>query len=300
MPQLGDRAPYNGPETPLLLLGREPGPDGLYGRPAPDAPLPRDPNDPALWLPGQGRANACGTTTLAYVLRYLLGAAAPDRASLDRAMRRADIFSAPTMLVDRARLVGLHAAAYNGIDLDAVLKLTDQGIPVMVLIDTTPLDLTDTANLHWVCVVGHTTAANAPDTGAGATPDATPDSQQIAVYNPHGFQQALDRASFESCWREARLFGFPAWSRYAIAVTRAGTALPATGRTDLAARGANWTSGGVAGLVNGAVSLRSAVTGGTMSRALAAVPGALGLTVPLMQTVIGAGMLLGAAIARRR
>ena len=68
MPQLGDRQPYTGPETPLLLLGREPGPDGLYGRAAPDAPLPRDPNDPSLWLPGQGRANACGTTTLAYVV----------------------------------------------------------------------------------------------------------------------------------------------------------------------------------------------------------------------------------------
>lgn len=299
MPQLGDRAPYNGPETPLLLLGREPGPDGTYGRPAPDASLPRDPNDSALWLLGQGRANACGTTTLAYVLRYLLGTAAPDRASLDHAVRRADIFSAPTMLVDCARRAGLHAAAYNGIDLDAVLKLTDQGIPVMVLIDTTPLDLHDTANLHWVCVVGHANANSAPDAGTGATPVSTLGSQWIAVYNPHGFQQALDRASFEACWREARLFGLTAWSRYAIAVTRAGTALPAVGRQDLAARGANWTAGGVAGLVNGAVSLRAALRRGSKSQAIAAVPGALGLTVPLMQTVIGAGMLLGAALARR-
>lgn len=288
MPQLGDRAPYNGPETPLLLLGREPGPDGNYGRPAPDAPLPRDPNDPALWLPGQGRANACGTTTLAYVLRHQMGTAAPSRAHLDRAMRRADIFSAPTMLVDRARRLGLHAAAYNGITLDAVLRLTDRGIPVMVLVDTTPLDLSDTTNLHWVCVVGH-----------DSTPGMAQDSDQIGIYNPHGFQQALDRASFEACWHEARLFGLPAWSRYAIAVALPGTALPTSGRHDVAARGANWASSGVAGIVNGAMSLRAALTSGSKARAVAAVPGTLGLAVPLFRTVVGAGMLLGAAIARR-
>ncbi len=281
MPQLGDRAPYNGPETPLMLLGREPGPDGTYGRATPDAPLPRDPNDPALWLTGQGRANACGTTTLAYVLRYLLGPSAPDRASLDRAIRRADIFSAPTRLVDCARRLGLHAVAYNGIDLDAVLRLTDQGVPVMVLIDTTPLDLTDTANLHWVCAVAH-------------------DGDSIGIYNPHGFQQALDRASFEAGWREARLFGLPAWSRFAIAVAQPGTALPDPGSRDLAALGANWASGGVAGIVNGAVSLRAAVTGGSAAAAAAAIPGALGLVVPAAQTVFGAGLLLGAALVRRR
>jgi hypothetical protein len=281
MPQLGDRAPYTGTETPLMLLGREPGPDGTYGRGAPDAPLPRDPNDPALWLAGQGRANACGTTTLAYVLRYLLGPSAPDRVSLDRAMRRADIFSAPTRLVDCARRLGLQAVAYNGIDLDAVLRLSDQGIPVMVLIDTTPLDLTDTANLHWVCVVAH-------------------DGDTIGIYNPHGFQQALDRASFEACWHDARLFGLPAWSRFAIAVAPQGTPLPAPSSRDLAALGANWASGGVAGIVNGAVSLRAAVTGGSGMAAAAAIPGALGLVVPAAQTVFGAGMLLGAALMRRR
>src|SRR5262245_48340883 len=126
MPELGDRAAYNGSDTPLLRLGREPGPNGDYGRPSPDAPLPRDPNDPALWLPGQGRANACGTTTLAYVLRYLLGPTAPDRPRLDRMVRRADIFTAPMLLVACARRLGLQAEAYNDADLDDVLSFTDQ------------------------------------------------------------------------------------------------------------------------------------------------------------------------------
>lgn len=280
MPALGDYAPYSGPDTPLLLLGREPGPDGLYGRPAPDQPLPRDPLTPANWLPGQGRANACGTTTLAYVLRYLLGEHAPDRPRLDRAIRRADIFSAPTLLVECAHRLGLPATAYNGVDLEFVLRLTDQDIPVMVLLDTTPLDLTDTANLHWVCVVGH-------------------HEDSIGIYNPHGFQQALDRATFEACWSEARLFGLPAWSRYAIAVGRPGVTLPTAPASGLAALGASWTASGVAGIVNQSVTLRSRVSGPSL-QTLAAFPGALGLLKPAAQTLVGAVMLLGAAAVRRR
>src|SRR5687767_4490593 len=153
--QLGDRQPYNGPDTPLLLVGRNPGADGSYGRSSGEGPLPRDPNDPALWLPGQGRANACGTTTLAYVLQYLLGSTAPSRAQIDQVVRRANIFTAPGLLVEYARGLGLAAQAYHGVSLDFVLGLVDRGVPVIVLTDTTPLDLSDTANLHWVAVVGH-------------------------------------------------------------------------------------------------------------------------------------------------
>jgi hypothetical protein len=233
-------------------------------------------------LAGQGRANACGTTTLAYVLRYLLGPAAPDRPRLDRMVRRADIFTAPMLLVNSARRVGLQAEAYNDADLDDVLRLTDQDVPVMVLLDTTPLDLTDTANLHWVCVVGH-------------------DDDGIGIYNPHGFQQELDRASFEACWGEARLFGLPAWRRLAIAIARQDGPLLAPGQgPDLAARGANWTANGVAGMVNGAVSLRGGLRGGGPGgRVLAAFPGVLGLAVPALQTVAGAAMLLGGSVTRR-
>lgn len=279
MAQLGDCAPYEGPDTSLLLLGREPGPDGSYGRSSPDAPLPRDPRDPTIWLPGQGPANACGTTTLAYVLRYLLGPSAPDRERIDRIVRRANIFSAPRLLAAYARRRGVEAQVYNGMDLDQALALVDRGIPVMVLTDTTPLNLEDTANLHWVCIVAH-------------------DSDQIAVYNPHGFQEALDRASFEAHWREARLFGLPAWRRYAIAVAPPGTWLPPGDSTDFSSLGADWAASGVAGMVNGAVSLRQAVStpGPGM---LAAIPGVLGLTVPAAQTIAGAAVLLGGALVDR-
>lgn len=118
-----------------------------------------------------------------------------------------------------ARRLGLQANAYNGVDLEFVLRLTDQGMPVMVLTDSTPLDLTDTAKLHWICVVAH-------------------DGDSIGVYNPHGFQQALDRVSFESHWREARLLGLPAWRTFAIAVAGSEVLLPPGQTSDLAARGA--------------------------------------------------------------
>ena len=281
MPQLGDRQPYTGPETPLLLLGREPGLDGLYGRSGPDAPLPRDPNDPTLWLPGQGRANACGTTTLAYVLRYLLGSFAPDRLQIDRSVRRADIFSAPKLLVGYARRQGLAGESYDGASLDDMLALVDRGIPVMVLTDLTPLNLQDTANLHWVCLIAH-------------------DGDQLAIYNPWGLQESVDRASFEANWRECRLFGLPAWGRYAIAVAPAGTSLPSPDRTGLAALGANLAAGGVAGCVNGAVSLRrQALDAGPSLSSFAAIPGVLGLAVPAAQTAAGAALLLGYAAVNR-
>ena len=154
----------------------------------------------------------------------------------------------------------------------------------MVLLDTTPLDLTDTADLHWVCVVAQ------HDDGH---------EHSIGIYTPHGFQQALDRATFESCWREARLFGLPAWKRYAIAVGAPGTSLPAAPANDLAALGASWTASGVAGIVNQSMTLRSRF-GGPSRQTLAAFPGALGLLKPAAQTLVGAVMLLGAAAVHRR
>jgi hypothetical protein len=113
-------------------------------------------------------------------------------------------------------------------------------------------------------------------------------------------QEAVDRASFEANWHECRLFGLPAWGRYAIAIGPAGANLPAPDRFGLSAQGANLAAGGVAGLVNGAVSLRKQVLdGGPSLGSLAVVPGVLGLAVPTVQTVAGAALVLGAAAASR-
>ncbi|MCC6174176.1 MAG: hypothetical protein IT305_02635 [Chloroflexi bacterium] len=235
--KLGDRAPISCPDTPLMLLGRAPRADGSYGRPSPDAPLPRDPNDASLWQPGQGQTNACGTTTLAYILAYLLGDRAPSRADIDATLRRGNIFSAPQLLADYPRRFGLTARSYDDASLDLIFGLCDRGVPVMLLTDTTPLNLRDTANLHWVALVAHC-------------------SDRVGVYNPHGFQEELDRASFQMHWSQARIFGLPAWRNLCVAIARDPAALPPPRRPGLSALGANLAASGVAGVVNAVFGLR--------------------------------------------
>jgi hypothetical protein len=277
MPQLGDRAPITCPDTELMRIGREPGADGAFGRPSPDAPLPRDPNDPTIWLPGQGQANACGTLTLAYVLRYLLGPDAPSRERIDGHIRRGNIFSAPGLLVGSARRLGLRAEAYNGATLELLFDLVDRGVPVMVLTDTTPLNLRDTANLHWVAVVAHC-------------------DDRVGIYNPHGFQEELDLASFRAHWRQAHIFGLPAWSNLAIAISRDPMALPRRRSLGLSLAGANLASIGVATTVNRALGFRSASA--RDSGRLGRLDDAGGVLAGALTTALGSVMLLAGGAAR--
>jgi hypothetical protein len=264
-----------------MLIGREPGPDGTYGRPAPDAPLPRDPNDARLWLPGQGQANSCGTTTLAYMLRHLIGERAPAPAEIDRHVRRGNIFSAPLLLVSYVRELGLAARAYDGADLDLVFGLVDRGVPVMVLTDTTPLNLADTANLHWVAVVAHC-------------------EDRVGIYNPHGFQEELDLASFRDHWRQARIFGLPAWRRFAIAVARHPSALPPAGRPGLALIGANMAADGVANVVNDFLGLRGRIRGHEAAGSRLGAPiDAAGVLLGASLTAAGSFLLVAGAAAER-
>jgi hypothetical protein len=275
--RLGDRAPITCPDTPLMLIGRAPRADGSYGRPAPDAPLPRDPSDASLWQPGQGQANACGTTTLAYILEYLLGGGAPTRDRIDDSLRRGNIFSAPLLLVSYVRRLGLAARAYNDASLDLIFGLADRGIPVMLLADTTPLDLRDTANLHWVALVAHC-------------------GDRVGIYNPHGFQEELDLASFRDHWRQARIFGLPAWRNFCIAIARDPSALPPPRRPALSAVSANLAANGLAGVVNGVLGLRRPPPGAGARHVALRVPrGAAAVLGSAAQTALGGGLLLAAA-----
>jgi hypothetical protein len=278
MPELGDRVAVTCAETPLMLIGRDPGPDGSYGRTAQGGALPRDPNDASLWLPGQGRANSCGTTTLAYILRYLIAQAAPTRAEIDQALRRGNIFSAPLLLVNFVRQLGLSVQVYNGASFELLQSLVERCTPVMELTDTTPLNLEDTANLHWVAVVAI-------------------EGDNVAIYNPHGFQEQLDRASFESHWREARLFGLPAWRNLAIAIGRPADPLPRSQPGDLSFVGASWASNGLARIVNNSVSLRESVRSSSslLGRLSAVVSLPLVVLAGLQTTIGGLLLLLGGA-----
>jgi hypothetical protein len=276
MPQLGDRQPVSGPDSPLLLIGRQADRPLAAASPLSSQSLPRDPNDAAIWLPGQGRANACGTTSLAYSLRYLLGPSAPSRADIDAVIRRANIFTAPRLMVRYARKLGLAARAYNDASRELLFELVDRGVPVLVLTDTTPLNLRDTANLHWVVLLAHYDG-------------------KVAIYNPHGFQEELDLASFERHWQQASIFGLPAWRRFAIALSRDPAALPPASRSGLSLFGADLAAQGVATLVNSATSLW--VGGdGRVAQAARSLGGMVG---GALQTAMGALALLAGAVRTR-
>lgn len=276
MPHLGDRAPITCPDTPLMLIGRDPGPNGSYGRSAPDAQLPRDPNDLPLWLPGQGQANACGTVTLAYVLRYLLGDRAPSRGDIDEQLRRGNIFSAPLLLASYARRLGLATRMYNGASLELVFELIDRGVPVMVLADTTPLNLRDTANLHWVALVAHCEG-------------------RVGIYNPHGYQEELDVSSFEAHWKQARIFGLPAWHNLAIAIARHPAELPQARRPDLSAIGAHLSASGVAGVANAALGVYRGFDMRSLRVDARLRLDAVGVLIGAAQTLVGSAILLTGA-----
>jgi hypothetical protein len=92
----------------------------------------------------------------------------------------------------------------------------------------------------------------------------------------------------------------PAWNRYAIAVAPPGVALPLVGWGNMTAAGASLAAKGVAGIVNGSVSLRREATShGPSANSLVAIPGLLGLVVPAAQTVAGAAVVLGAAAVEK-
>jgi hypothetical protein len=138
-----------------------------------------------------------------------------------------------------------------------------------VLTDTTPLNLADTAYLHWVALVAHC-------------------GEKVGIYNPHGFQEELDLTSFESHWHQARIFGLPAWRHFAIAITTDAALLP-RGSADLSSVAANLAALGVAGVVNSSVGLRQG--------SLARVPRhAAGVLVGAGQTVGGGVLLLAGAL----
>ncbi len=99
----------------------------------------------------QGSTNACGTTSLAMILGYLVGAEI-DRTNIDREMRRSDSFSSPADLVAYARSQGLSAEMYNHGDVEGLMELVDQGIPCQVLVGNG--GSMDVRNLHYMAVTG--------------------------------------------------------------------------------------------------------------------------------------------------
>lgn len=193
--------------------------------------LTDNPESPVL---RQGK-NACGTTALAAVLRYLQPERGITPAEIDREIRRANIFTAPTLIIRYARLKGLESCGYNHGSLDGAEKLLTRGIPVIALINTAPGTFLAIFSLHWVVLLGISRNQ------AGR--------RVVHFYNPWGAHESFEEKECLRYWGEICLFGWQLWDRYSIAVAPPGTALPEEAPGGAIA--ANTVAEGIANIVNG-------------------------------------------------
>jgi len=106
-------------------------------------------------IDGQGNTNACGTTSLAAVLRYF-GYPVKDHWEIDKSIRstRFDFFTTPRSVMEYASSKGLRTGMKLNASLNDLANMVNHGVPVMILIDTTPNDKSD-PYLHWEVVTGY-------------------------------------------------------------------------------------------------------------------------------------------------
>lgn len=182
------------------------------------------------------KGSACGTTSLAMIIRFLLPGSRICPEDIDAEIRRLPgMFSSPPDLIAYARKMGLNARQYNDSQISDVAELVNQGIPVMALLDLTPDNALDTDRWHWVVVVGV----------EGTPPDTT-----LRINNPWGDQEEWTSRDFSKEWADLRLLGLDfGYSRYVIAVGTPEDTLP--DRRAVGAGAPNMVTKGLADVLNG-------------------------------------------------
>ena len=100
----------------------------------------------------QGQTNACGTTSLAMSMSYLLGREI-DHGRIDEDIRRLDGFSSPNDLVAYARDAGLNAEMYNHGSPEELARFVDKGVPTQILVSVDGSG--DMSSMHYVVVTGY-------------------------------------------------------------------------------------------------------------------------------------------------
>ncbi len=112
--------------------------------------------------------NACGTTSLASILDFWApGSPIAKHQVLDKAIRQADLFTAPDELLRFARDNGYRAGIKTDASLDDIRRMLDQGVPVQVMVD--PDGDGGDITLHYVAVTGYKTDASGRLTGLTIT-----------------------------------------------------------------------------------------------------------------------------------
>lgn len=185
---------------------------------------------------------ACGTTSLAMVIRFLTGDTTVTQESIDKEIRRLpSMFSAPHDLIAYARKKGLRAEEYNLNSLKQVEECVGQGIPVIPLLDLTPNNALDMDKWHWVVVVAV---------------DSTNGKKKLIINNPQvRDQEEWQQEKFLEQWAHLKLLGLNfGYSNYFIAVGTQEDNLPARSARGIA--GANATIKGLADVLNGFARVR--------------------------------------------
>ncbi len=184
---------------------------------------------------------ACGTTSLAMMIRFLTQDSSITPEFIDQKIRKLPgMFSAPHDLITYARSKGLQAEEYNHSSLQQVEALIRQGIPIMPLLDLTPDNALDLDQWHWVVVVAV---------------ERTDGNKVLVINNPWGRQEEWEQNKFLNEWANLKLLGLTfGYSNYCIAIGTRGDSLPQR-RADGVAP-ANSVTKGLADILNGFATIR--------------------------------------------
>lgn len=187
------------------------------------------------------RGTACGTTSLAMIIRFLVPDSGVTPDGIDREIRRLPaMFSAPSDLIAYARRKGLQAEEYNNNSIEQMEDLVNQGIPVMALLDLTPDNALDFSQWHWVVVVAV---------------ESVNGDKTVLINNPWGHREEWGQDKFLSEWAHLRLLGLVfGYSTYLIAVGTRDDRLPPRRAAGVAA--ANAVTKGLADVLNGFAKVR--------------------------------------------
>jgi PKD repeat protein len=180
----------------------------------------RDAQIESVWLPGQGSTNSCGTTSLAYILRYLTGSDTYTHFIVDDEVRASDpdhsfgidggMYADPTLLVEYAHSQGVNAEVYQNGDFSEIRRFIDDGVPVMLILSGDGSG--DIFGAHYIVVVNYC-----------SRPTGIPGEHETvyAIYNPWGYQYEIPEDRLARYWDWMRMGNsdIMLWNRLYIAVS---------------------------------------------------------------------------------
>jgi hypothetical protein len=228
----------------------------------------------------QQQGNACGTTTLAEIMSYL--GVPMTQADVDNAIRRTNIFTAPSDMIDFARSQGLSAEGYNNGTFDEIKSMIDAGYPVQAMVDgDSSVSVSDdgsagnfsVSGLHYIAITGYGTD---PATG----------EQYITYHDPNrpDGEQRMSVSDFEKMWS-----GVPGgFNNYFIAYGPKGANLPAGNEDGI--QGTMGALNGLTNVTNGFDRIVSPDNVGDFVHGLFELPSGI---VQGIGSAIGAGLQLG-------